>query len=40
MTALGSLAVVQTNSSPLSGFARIADIHPGGMAAFTDTGHS
>jgi len=40
VSALGWLAVVQNDSSPLSGFGRLADTRPGRMSALTDTGRS
>ena len=35
----GSLAVIQTNSSPMTGLGWKADTRPGRTAAFPDTGH-
>ncbi len=36
----GSVAVIQTNSSPMTGLGWKAAIQPGRMSAFTNTGHS
>lgn len=36
----GSLAVIQTNSSPMTGLGWKADTQPGVMSAPTDTGRS
>jgi hypothetical protein len=35
-----SLAVIRTNSSAMTALGRKADIEPGRMSAFTDTGRS
>jgi hypothetical protein len=40
MSALGSVAVVQTHSSLMAALGWKADIQPSRMSALTDTGHS
>ena len=40
MSALGSVAVIQTDSNSMAGFGRLADIQLGRMSALTDTGRT